>query len=97
MKLIHFNLIVDFVVSFSHTLLYGNHLDELIDARMKWLAPDGLIFPDRCNLYITALNNKMVTDRSNWWQHVYTFNMAPIMPAVLAEPYFQRVNCEQVH
>lgn len=81
---------------FSHTLLYGNHLDDLIDARKKWLAPDGLMFPDRCNLYITAINDQMLLDRSNFWQHVYTFDMRPMIPAVISEPYFQRVHWSQV-
>lgn len=96
MKLIHFILFLIFFRSFSHTLLYGNNLDELIDARKKWLTPDGLIFPDRCNLYITAIDNQMLCDRSNFWQHVYTFDMQSIIPAVIAEPYFQRVNWDQV-
>lgn len=79
-----------------HTLLYGNRLDELIDARKKRLAPDGLIFPGRCNLYITAIDDQMLLDRSNYWQHVYTFDMRPMIPAVISEPYFQRVNWERV-
>lgn len=82
---------------FSQTLLYGNRLDELIDARNKWLALDGLIFPDECNYYITAVNNQMLCDRSNFWQHVYTFDMRPMIPAVVLEPYIQRVNWEHVN
>lgn len=81
---------------FSETLLVGNHLDELIDARKKWLSPNGLILPDRCGLYITAIDNQMLCDRSNYWQHVYTFDMRPMIPAVISEPYPSRVDWRKV-
>lgn len=82
---------------FSETLLVGNNLDELTDARKKWLSPDGLIFPDRCSLYITAIDNQMLRDRSNYWQHVYTFDMRPMIPAVISEPYPSRVDWRKVN
>lgn len=42
-------------VSIGYFLLYESMLDTVIYARDKWLAPDGLIFPDRANLYLTAI------------------------------------------
>lgn len=87
---------IDCVFCFSHTLLCGNFLNELVDARNKWLAPNGLIFPDRCNMYITAIDDELSLDRSNYWQHVYTFDMRPMIPAVNSEPYLKCVNLERV-
>lgn len=68
----------------------------MVDARDKWLKPNGLILPDRCNYYIAAINNNMLIDRSNFWQHVYTFDMRPMIRAVNSEPYLKYVTMEQV-
>lgn len=78
-------------------MFYYNRFDELIDARNKWLKPNGLMFPDQYNYYIAAVNNKMVCDRSNYWQHVFSFDMRPMAEAVKFEPYLQRINCNQVN
>lgn len=91
-------------MDFNHFFLFcrqsifcDNKLDELIDARDKWLAPNGLIFPDRCSLYIAALSNRHSLDRSNFWQHVHSFDMRPMIRAVNLEPYLQDVPLEQVY
>lgn len=77
-------------------MLCENRIDEVVDARNKWLKPDGLIFPNCANLYIAAMNNRLVTDRSNFWEHLYQFDMRPMIPAVNSEPYLQHVNLNQV-
>lgn len=74
----------------------GNRLDELIDARKKWLKPTGLIFPDRSTLYIGAINNSLSIDRSNFWQHVYQFRMHQLVEVVNSEPYLNYVDTNQV-
>lgn len=80
----------------SESLFIGNALDEVVDARDKWLAPNGLIFPDRCTLYLAALDDDLRRDRSNFWQHVYKFNMQPMVGAVNSEPYLLRVKRAKV-
>lgn len=79
-----------------HALFFGSNFNELVDARDKWLAPNGLIIPDQYKYYIAAINNKMLCDRSNYWQNVFQFDMRPMMQVVKSEPYLQRVNFEQV-
>lgn len=83
-------------VSNRQSLLCGNRLDEVIDARKKWLKPDGLIFPDRSTLYIAAIDNSILIDRSNFWQHVQKFDMRSMIQAVSSEPYLQNVKMAQV-
>ena len=35
-------------------------LDSVLYARDKWLAPDGLMFPDRATMYICAIEDRYV-------------------------------------
>lgn len=59
----------------------------MIRARDKWLQPDGLLFPDHCSLYITAvedLQNK--TAKIDMWTDVYGFDMGDIRAVALTEP-----------
>lgn len=47
--------------------------------RDKWLKPDGLLFPDRCCLFITAIEDRQYKDEKiNWWDDVYGFDMSSI-------------------
>lgn len=55
------------------------------------------MFPDQCTIYIAAINNKVVCDRSNYWEHVFTFNMRPMIEVAKLEPYLHRIEYEQVN
>merc|ERR1712137_1513812 len=48
---------VDIIISewMGYCLFYESMLDSVLYARDKWLAPDGLMFPDRATLYVTAM------------------------------------------
>ena len=50
---------VDIIVSewMGYCLLYETMLPTVLYARDKWLRPGGLIFPDKCTLYITAIED----------------------------------------
>jgi protein arginine N-methyltransferase 1 len=50
---------VDIIISewMGYLLLYESMLDSVLFARDKWLAPDGLIFPDKASLYICAIED----------------------------------------
>ncbi|XP_062549777.1 protein arginine N-methyltransferase 1-like [Armigeres subalbatus] len=69
-------------------LLDGPMLDTVIYARNKWLNPNGgLMFPDRCTLYIAGIEDRKVLDeRINWWDNVYGFDMSAIRRAAIKEP-----------
>ena len=48
---------VDIIISewMGYCLFYESMLDTVLYARDKWLVEDGMLFPDRATLYITAI------------------------------------------
>ena len=50
---------VDIIVSewMGYCLLYETMLPSVIYARDKYLSKGGMIFPDKCDLYITAIED----------------------------------------
>jgi protein arginine N-methyltransferase 1 len=50
---------VDIIISewMGYFLLYESMLDCILDARDRYLKPQGLIFPDRAVLYIAAVED----------------------------------------
>lgn len=76
-------------------MIIENGLDEVIDARDKWLASDGLIFPDRCTLYLAALSDNFRRYRHNFWHNVYSFGMEPMIESIISEPYLHRIRPDQ--
>ena len=54
-------------------------LDSVLYTRDKWLAPDGLMFPDRATMYICAIEDRQYKDdKINWWDDVYGFDMRSV-------------------
>ena len=55
---------VDIIISewMGYCLFYESMLDTVLYARDKWLKPDGLLFPDRATLYITAIEDRQYKD-----------------------------------
>ena len=49
----------DIIVSewMGYFLFYESMLDTVLVARDKYLAPDGLVFPDKATLYISAIED----------------------------------------
>lgn len=78
------------------SLIIENGLDEVIDARDKWLASNGLIFPDRCTLYVAALSDNFRRNQGNFWHNVYSFGMEPMIESIILEPYLHRIRPDQV-
>lgn len=54
-------------------------------ARDKWLSADGLIFPDRCTLFVSAIEDETYSNNT-FWQNVYGFDMSSIHNAVNSVP-----------
>ena len=68
-----------------------------IFSRDKWLADDGMMFPDRATLYITAIEDRQYKDdKINWWDDVYGFDMSCIKKVALQEPLVDVVDRNQV-
>jgi len=90
---------VDIIVSewMGYCLFYESMLKTVIYARDKWLAPGGLIFPDRATLYISAIEDRQYKDEKiNWWDNVYGFDMSCIRKVAISEPLVDVVDPKQV-
>lgn len=81
----------------SYCLFYESMLDTVLYARDKWLQPDGMMFPDRCTLFITAIEDRQYKDEKiNWWDDVYGFDMSAIRKVAITEPLVDVVDPKQV-
>ncbi|XP_050300718.1 protein arginine N-methyltransferase 1 [Anthonomus grandis grandis] len=90
---------VDIIISewMGYCLFYESMLDTVLFARDKWLKPDGLLFPDRCSLFITAIEDRQYKDEKiNWWDDVYGFDMSSIRKVAISEPLVDVVDPKQV-
>merc|ERR1719362_383332 len=86
---------VDIIMSewMGYCLFYESMLDSVLFARDKWLADDGMMFPDRATLYITAIEDRQYKDdKINWWDDVYGFDMSSIRKVAVSEPLVDSVD-----
>ena len=75
---------VDIILSewMGLSLLYKNSLTAVLFARDKWLAPNGLVFPDRCRLFLAGVETLRWGERRfGFWEHVHGFRMDSIARA----------------
>jgi len=86
---------VDIIISewMGYCLFYESMLDTVLYARDKWLAPGGLMFPDKATLYICAIEDRQYKDdKINWWDDVYGFDMSSIRKVAVSEPLVDSVD-----
>lgn len=58
---------------------------------------NGMMFPDRCTLFVTAIEDRQYKDEKiNWWDEVYGFNMSIIRKVAITEPLVDVVDPKQV-
>lgn len=90
---------VDVLISewMGYFLMYESMLQSVIFARDKWLKPGGLVLPDKCTLYINAIEDaEYKAAKIDWWGNVYGFNMSCIGEIALSEPLVDMVEGRQV-
>ena len=80
---------VDIIISewMGYFLLYESMLDSVLWARDKYLNKGGKILPDKCHIYVAALEDgdyKM--QKKTFWNDVYGVNMSVMAPTVMREP-----------
>lgn len=82
----------------GYCLFYESMLDTVLFARDKWLDKEnGMMFPDRCSLYITAIEDRQYKEEKiNWWDEVYGFDMSTIRRVAITEPLVDVVDQKQV-
>ena len=72
---------VDIIVSewMGYCLLYESMLNTVLYARDRYLAPGGLLFPDKTTMYLTAIEDgQYMEEKIGFWDNVYGFNMSHI-------------------
>jgi protein arginine N-methyltransferase 1 len=90
---------VDIIISewMGYFLLYESMLDTVLFARDKWLAPGGLLFPDKASLYVCAIEDaEYRRDKIDFWDDIYGFNMSCIKELAILEPLVDVCDPEQV-
>lgn len=91
---------VDIIVSewMGYCLLYESMLNSILYARDKWLNKQhGLLFPDKCQLYLCGIEDKKYRDEKiNWWYNVHGFDMSCIRKVAIKEPLVDSVDNRQV-
>jgi len=90
---------VDIIISewMGYCLFYESMLDSVLFARDKWLAPGGLMFPDRATLFVTAIEDRQYKDdKIHWWEDVYGFDMSSLGKVAVTEPLVDVVDRNQV-
>jgi len=90
---------VDIIISewMGYCLFYESMLKTVLFARDKWLAKDGLMFPDKASLHILAIEDREYKDdKVNWWSNVYGFDMSCIRDIAITEPLVDVADPKQV-
>ncbi|KAG0295433.1 type I protein arginine N-methyltransferase Rmt1 [Dissophora globulifera] len=86
---------VDIIISewMGYFLLYESMLDTVLVARDKYLAPGGLIFPDKATMYVAGIEDgDYKEEKINFWDNVYGFDYSSIKKIALKEPLVDTVN-----
>ncbi|CAB63498.2 type I protein arginine N-methyltransferase Rmt1 [Schizosaccharomyces pombe] len=86
---------VDIIVSewMGYFLLYESMLDTVLVARDRYLAPDGLLFPDRAQIQLAAIEDAdYKSEKIGFWDDVYGFDFSPIKKDVWKEPLVDTVD-----
>ena len=90
---------VDIIISewMGYFLLYESMLDTVLYARDKWLAPDGLMFPDRARMFVAAIEDaKYKYDKIEFWADVYGVDMSVMRKVALLEPLVDNVDSQSI-
>jgi len=90
---------VDVIISewMGYCLFYESMLNTVLLARDRWLAPNGVLYPDKASLWMCAIEDgQYKEDKINWWDNVYGFNMSSIRKQALTEPLVDVVDPKQI-
>ena len=90
---------VDIIISewMGYFLLYESMLDSVLWARDKYLAKDGKLLPDKCHIYVAALEDgDYKAQKRHFWDDVYGVNMSVMAPTVMREPLVDVVQGDAV-
>jgi type I protein arginine methyltransferase len=90
---------VDIIISewMGYCLLYETMLNTVLVARDKYLAPGGLLFPDKATMYLTGIEDgQYYQEKIAFWDDVYGFNMSVIKEQAMKEPLVDTVHSNAI-
>ncbi|KAJ3278893.1 Protein arginine N-methyltransferase 1-B [Blyttiomyces sp. JEL0837] len=90
---------VDIIISewMGYCLLYESMLNTVLYARDRYLNPNGLIFPDKATMYLSAIEDgDYKEEKIGFWDNVYGFDMSHIKHLALREPLVDTVDAKTV-
>ncbi|XP_077993663.1 protein arginine N-methyltransferase 3-like isoform X2 [Glandiceps talaboti] len=90
---------VDIIISewMGYFLLFESMLDSVLYARDQFLAPQGTVYPDRCDISVVAIGDReSYNGRIAFWEDVYGFKMGCMKTCVLQESRVESVNPDTV-
>lgn len=80
---------VDIIISewMGYFLLYESMLDCVLWARDKYLVKGGLMFPDKCQMFVAAIEDEHFKQKKKtFWNDVYAVDMSCLTSTVMREP-----------
>ena len=90
---------VDIIISewMGYFLLYESMLDSVIVARDRWLKRGGLMFPDKCTLYLAGIEDTEYRENKiDFWDNIHGVSMQSIKRLALKEPIIDIVEPQQL-
>ncbi|VEU22271.1 DEKNAAC103298 [Brettanomyces naardenensis] len=93
---------VDIIISewMGYFLLYESMLDTVLDARDRFLKPNGLIFPDKASIHVALIEDAEYKDEKiHFWENknrLYGFDYSPFVEIAMREPLVDTVENNSV-
>ncbi|QPG75022.1 Nuclear SAM-dependent mono-and asymmetric methyltransferase [Brettanomyces nanus] len=93
---------VDIIISewMGYFLLYESMLDTVLDARDRFLKPNGLIFPDKASIHVAMIEDSEYKDEKiHFWENknrLYGFDYSPFVEIAMEEPLVDTVEGKSV-
>ena len=90
---------VDIIISewMGYFLFYESMLETVLFAKKKWLKPNGLLFPNKGQLYLCAIEDgEYKSTKIDFWDNVYGFKMSCIKEQALLEPLVDTVEDQAI-
>ncbi|CAD8181893.1 unnamed protein product [Paramecium pentaurelia] len=91
---------VDVIISawMGNMLFYRGNIQELITARDKYLNKDGLILPDKGQLFLQSIEDGEYREQKlTFWDSVYGVNMKWMKRWVIHEPLLESIKQDQLN
>ncbi|KAF2745116.1 arginine n-methyltransferas-like protein [Sporormia fimetaria CBS 119925] len=90
---------VDIIISewMGYFLLYESMLDTVLYARDKYLAPGGLIFPDKATIFMAGIEDgEYKEEKIGFWDNVWGFDYTPLKDTAMTEPLVDTVDMKAI-